>query len=110
MKLHANINLEVKVIPQSESLDYYVVLYRPKKLINIFNSWYIIVEVYDGFELRTDFPVMFHSFDDAVKYAKEVKANPEILIDHNKKEKLKYDAAVKIRNKNYRLRNKSITI
>jgi len=110
MKLHANINLEVKVIPQSDSLDYYVVLYRPKKLINIFNPWYIVVEVYDGAELRTDFPVMNHSFDEAVKYAKEIKANPQLLIDHNKKENEKYKSAVKRRNENYKLRNKSITL
>ena len=50
---------------------------------------------------------MFQNFDDAVEYAKRIKANPELISEHYKEQNEIYKKAVERRRKHNLERNKS---
>ena len=102
--------LEIKVVPHSDSMKFYCFYYRFKKKFNLFNSFKQLVEVYDGANLSYDQPVMYSNFEDAVEYAKKLKENPALIDEHYKKQDEIYQQALK-RKENYRKeRDKSIII
>jgi len=60
--------LEIKIEPNSASLLYYSIYYRPRKRFNFFNPWKQLIEVWDGANLSYDQPVLFEDFDKDIFY------------------------------------------
>lgn len=99
--------LEIKVKPHSCSMAYYCIYYRYKQKFNWFNIWKKLICVYDGANLYYDQPVLFSNFDDAVKFGKTLKDNPNLIKEHYQREDEKYEKALKQRNAYRNTRNKS---
>jgi hypothetical protein len=109
--------IELKVTPHSNSMRYYQIHWRVKKkpgmgklFLQLIEGWNQLVCVWDGAALTNDQPVLFENFDEAVSYAEKLKANPELLEEHNQKQDEIYRAAKERRNKSYSDRNKSRNI
>ncbi len=97
-------NIEVKVSPNSSSLAYYKIQWRKKKL---FSSWKTLVKVWDGAFLNYDQPVLFSDFEEAVRFAKGLKNNPELIKQHYDKQDKIYQEAKKRRKQIFNARNKT---
>ncbi len=104
-----NKEIEVKVEP-SISRNYYKIYFRQKKRFNLFNFWKPMVIVWDGASLNYDQPIMYRDFDQAVKFAKELKANPELIQEHYEQQDKIYAESIKKRKEKYNSRNRNMTI
>lgn len=102
--------IEVKVEPHTSQCNYYCIYYRTKRKINIFNFWNLLVEVWNGAYLSYNHPVLIRCFDDAVKYAKQLKENPELINKHYKEQDELYDKLKKEREDKYNERNKTLIL
>lgn len=102
--------IEIRVEPNGSSMKYYCIYYRDKKRFNFFNYWKQLVEVWDGAELTYDQPILIADFNQAVSYAKRLKANPKLIDEHYEKEDKKYNQIKERRNQHYQERNKSAQI
>lgn len=102
--------LEIKIEPNSDSLLYYSIYYRPKRRFNLFNPWNQLVEVWDGANLSYDQPVLFDNFDKAVEYGNQLKSNPKLIKEHYDREDKKYNESKKKRDEYYDTRNKKTII
>jgi hypothetical protein len=102
--------IEVKIEPNSASLRYFCIKYRPKKRINWFNWWSTLVQVWDGAYLTYDQPVLFESFENAVRYGKMLKQNPILIKEHYERQDKIYSASLKRRKEYSDNRNKSTII
>lgn len=100
--------IEVKIEPHSNSLDYYCVYWRKKKRFNLFNCWSRMVSVYDGAQLTYDQPLMFSRFEDACNYGERIKKNPNLITEHYLIEDKKYKLALERRKKRSDERNKIV--
>ena len=109
--------VDVKVELHGSNSEYYCIFYRPKRKINLFNFWIRLEETLDDYRIQistiTRFganrnqPVLFENFDLAVERAKELKANPELIDEHNRKEEEKFILATEERNEHRRKKNRS---
>jgi len=102
--------IEVRVEPNSSSLRFYKIHYRPKKRFNLFNTWRTLVEVWDGANLSFDQPVLFDKFETAVEFAKKLKEDPTLIDQHYERENARYEKSQERRRKEREGRNKSITL
>mgnify|MGYP001174237883 CR=1 FL=1 len=90
-------NKEIEVLVKSyieDDPDYYVVRYRPKHKtflgrMLIHESWRDIYKVLNHGRLyasKVDMPTLFSDYDEALEYAKKIKANPELIEQHNQEQ------------------------
>ena len=85
--------IEVLVINHTDDGKWYVVKYKPKIKcfmidLNLWsNPWRNIYSVSDfGDSITMSMPMLFPSYEDAMSYAKRIKANPELIEQHNKEQ------------------------
>lgn len=90
-------NKEIEVLVKSfieDDPDYYVVRYRPKHKtflgrMLIHESWRDIYNVRNYGRLyasTVDMPMLFSDYDKALEYAWKIKANPELIEQHNQEQ------------------------
>lgn len=104
------LELEVRIEPYTSSMQYYCIYYRWKKKINLFNTWRLLIQVWNGAYITYGHPVLFPNFDYAVEYGKTLKSNPKLIEEHYKKQDQIYEEALNKRNDYYDSRNKSTTL
>ena len=97
--------IQVKISPYSSSLQYYSVLWRRKRKINIFTPWRRMVRVWEGFDLVPDQPMLFSRFEDAEAYAKELKKDPSLIEKHYEEQAQIYSELKEQREKYRKERN-----
>lgn len=86
---------EIEVLVRSfteDNPDWYVVMYRPKQKTFIsrkfiHNHWRNIYSVREiGYTFSQTQPMLFSNYDKAMEYAKKIKANPELIEQHNQEQ------------------------
>ena len=103
--------VEVKVEPYSHTLKYYCIKYRYSwKYLNFLNPYRTLVEVWDGACLDYEQPVLFDNFNEAIKFAKYVKKNPNYIKEHYRKQDKIFKDELKRRKQNRNNRNKSLKL
>lgn len=96
----------IKVSPNSKSLLFYKVQYKIDLwFLSFFIPWKTIVSVYDGINLSYDQPILFEKFQDAEKWAKELKEDPTLIKKHYQNQDKIFIQAKERRAKLYEDRN-----
>jgi len=96
--------IKLMVTPYGESMKYYCIQYKRK---GFFTPWLTLVKVHDGAYLTYDQPILYPNFDDAVKHAERLKANPSLIDEHYEEQNKIYREAKQRRDNHIQERNKT---
>jgi len=103
---------EIEVLVEPFSTRNYVVYYRVKKRFNLFNFWqrheYVWTLSVDSFDRHQ--PYLYDSFEEAVRVAERLKADPGSIDTHIERERAKYEKCVELYKAHLRKYKKSVII
>jgi hypothetical protein len=109
---YAEKEVEIRVEPFSESKSHYAIYYRVKKRFNLFNGWkryeYCWTLSVQHFDCNQ--PHLYGNFEDALKTANRLKADPSLIDENNQRRIEKYNDCKRELQEYLKSRNKSITI
>jgi hypothetical protein len=103
---------EIEVLVEPFSTSSYVIYYRVKKRFNLINLWqrheYVWTLSVDSFDKHQ--PYLYDSFEEALRAAERLKADPGSIDTHIERQRAKYEKCVELHKAHLRKYKRSVII